>query len=147
MLTIVPASTCLIHSPVGESVTDVAIYVADGRAQDGNPIYRQMIDVERRTFATALRAGVKIVFGTDVGGFPWTEPIAREFTYMVRYGMTPLQAIKSATSLGAELLGQQANIGSVAPGRFADLIAVNGDPLADISELERVRGGRSTRTN
>jgi imidazolonepropionase-like amidohydrolase len=58
---------------------------------------------------------------------------------MVRYGMTPLQAIKSATSLGAELLGQQANIGSVAAGRFADLIAVSGDPLADISELERVR--------
>jgi len=117
----------------------VNIYVADGRAQDGNPIYRQMIDIERRTFATALRAGVKIVFGTDVGGFPWTEPIAREFTYMVRYGMTPLQAIKSATSLGAELLGQQANIGSVAAGRFADLIAVSGDPLGDISEMERVR--------
>ena len=117
----------------------VNIYVADGRAQDGNPIYRQMIDIERRTFATALRAGVKIVFGTDVGGFPWTEPIAREFTYMVRYGMTPMQAIKSATSLGAELLGQQANIGSVAVGRFADLVAVSGDPLADVGELERVR--------
>ena len=117
----------------------VNIYVADGRAQDGNPIYRQMIDIERRTFATALRAGVKIVFGTDVGGFPWTEPIAREFTYMVRYGMTPMQAIKSATSLGAELLGQQANLGSVAAGRFADLVAVNGDPLQDVREMERVR--------
>ncbi|MEK7668324.1 MAG: amidohydrolase family protein [Gemmatimonadota bacterium] len=74
-----------------------------------------------------------------MGGFAWTEPIAREFGYMVRYGMTPMQAIKSATTVAAELLGQQANLGSVAAGRYADLIAVSGDPLADISEMERVR--------
>ena len=116
----------------------VNVYVAPGRAADGNPIYGQMVEIERSAFASALRAGVPIAFGTDVGGFPWTEPIAREFTYLVRYGMTPMQAIKTATSVGAALLGQQANLGAVAAGRYADLIAVNGDPLAEIAELERV---------
>jgi imidazolonepropionase-like amidohydrolase len=117
----------------------VNIYVAPGRSSDGNPIYGQMIDQERRAFASALRAGVKIAYGTDAGGFPWTEPVASDFRYMVEYGMTPMQAIRSATTVAAELLGQQANIGSVAVGRFADLIAVNGDPLRDIRELERVQ--------
>ena len=117
----------------------VNVYVAPARAAEGRPIYAQMVETERRAFASALRAGVKITFGTDVGGFPWTEPIAREFSYMVQYGMTPMQAIKSATSVGAELLGQQANLGTVAAGRYADLIAVGGDPLQNISELERVR--------
>lgn len=117
----------------------VNYYVGPGRAAAGAPIYQQMIEEEQRAFGRALRAGVRIAFGTDVGGFAWTEPIAREFTYMVRWGMTPMQAIKSATTVGAELLGQGANLGRVAAGRYADLIAVSGDPLADISEMERVR--------
>jgi imidazolonepropionase-like amidohydrolase len=114
-------------------------YVAPGRAAAGATIYGQMIEEEQRAFTRALRAGVRISFGTDVGGFAWTEPIAREFSYMVQYGMTPMQALKAATSVAAELLGQQANLGSVSVGRFADLIAVSGDPLQDIREMERVR--------
>jgi imidazolonepropionase-like amidohydrolase len=117
----------------------VNIYVAPGRSSDGSPIYGQMIAQERRAFTAAMRAGVKIAYGTDAGGFPWTEPVASDFRYMVEYGMTPLQAIRSATTVAAELLGQQANVGSVAAGRFADLIAVDGDPLRDIRELERVQ--------
>ena len=117
----------------------VLVYVAPARASDGNTIFPRMVEIERRAFASALRAGVRIAFGTDVGGFPWTEPIAREFRYLVDYGMTPMQAIKAATSVGAALLGQDADLGAVAAGRFADLIAVSGDPLRDVSELERVR--------
>jgi imidazolonepropionase-like amidohydrolase len=117
----------------------VNIYVAPGRTADGNPIFGRMIAQERRAFASALRAGVRITYGTDAGGFPWTEPVASDFRYMVEYGMTPMQAIRSATSVAAELLGQQEDIGTVAVGRYADLIAVAGDPLQDIRELERVR--------
>ncbi len=117
----------------------VNIYVAPGRASDGNSIYGRMIDQEKRAFASALRAGVKITYGTDAGGFPWTEPVASDFRYMVEYGMTPMQASRSATTVAAELLGQRADLGSVEAGRFADLVAVNGDPLQDIRELERVQ--------
>ena len=117
----------------------VGEYVAEGRARTGNPIWTRMLDFHREGFRAALRAGVKISYGTDAGGYAWDQPLAREFSIMVRLGMTPMQAIKSATSVAAELLGQQANLGGVAPGRYADLIAVNGDPLADISVLERVR--------
>jgi imidazolonepropionase-like amidohydrolase len=114
----------------------VGHYVAGPRGG----IWIPMIAYQRRAFRRAVARGVKIVFGTDVGGFPWTEiNQAREFRYYVEYGMTPMQAIKSATSLAAELLGQEANLGAVAPGRLADLVAVSGDPLRDISELERVR--------
>ena len=83
---------------------------------------------------------VKIAFGTDVGGFPWNAiPIAKEFEYYVQYGMTPMQAIQSATTVAAELLGEGNNIGSIAAGRFADIVAVSGDPLQDIRELQRVK--------
>ena len=105
-----------------------------------------MVDLEKAAFAKALGRGVKIAYGTDAGGYPWTEPQARELTYMVRYGMTPRQAIESATRVGAELLGKGDDLGTLEPGRLADLIAVAGDPLQDVSELERVRfvmkGGR-----
>jgi imidazolonepropionase-like amidohydrolase len=127
----------------------VGVYVAEGRAAAGAPIWRTMVDLERQAFGKALRKGVKIAYGTDAGGYAWTEPQAREFTYMVRYGMTPLQAIESATRVGAELLGKERDFGTVEPGRFADLIAVAGNPLQDISELERVRfvmkGGRTVK--
>ncbi|HSA92614.1 MAG TPA: amidohydrolase family protein, partial [Terriglobales bacterium] len=82
---------------------------------------------------------VKIAFGTDTGGFPWTEPMAQEFTRMAEFGMTPAEAIRSATSRAAELLGMQGKLGVIAPGAYADVIAVAGDPLKDVQELERVK--------
>ena len=103
-------------------------------------IWKPMVGYQRAAFQRALRKGVKIVMGSDVGGYPWTEiNQAREFEYYVQYGMTPMQAIKFGTSLAAELLGQQDNLGSIAPGHFADIVAVAGDPLQDITELQRVR--------
>jgi imidazolonepropionase-like amidohydrolase len=116
----------------------VGAYVAEGRAAAGAPIWKTMVDVERQAFGNALRKGVKISYGTDAGGYPWTENQAKEFAYMVRYGMTPLQAIQSATTVAAALLGQEGELGSIEPGRHADVVAVKGDPLADITELERV---------
>ena len=114
----------------------VSQYVAGPRGGVWGP----MVAAQKRAFQHALRKGVKIVAGTDVGGFPWTElNQAKEFEYYVQYGMTPMQAIKSATSVAAELLGQQDNLGAVAPGLFADLVAVAGDPLRDITELQRVK--------
>src|ERR1700730_7332198 len=85
----------------------VGVYVAEGRAKAGAPIWVTMVDLEKQAFAKALRKGVKIAYGTDAGGYAWTEPQARELSYMVRYGMTPLQAIESATRVGAELLGRE----------------------------------------
>ena len=87
------------------------------------------------SFAKALKAGVKMAFGTDVGGFPWSEPIAQEFAREVEFGMTPLQAIQSATTRAAELLGMSGKIGVIAPDAYADLMAVDGDPLADVNVL------------
>ena len=91
------------------------------------------------TFRKALQAGVKIVFGTDMGGIPWTEPIAQEFPRMVGFGMSPMDAIKSATSRAAEMLDMSGQIGVLAPGAFADIVAVPGDPLRDITQLGRVQ--------
>jgi imidazolonepropionase-like amidohydrolase len=113
----------------------VGVWVAKGRA----PIWNNMRDLESVAFGKALNKGVKIAFGTDVGGFPWTENEAKEFTYMVKYGMTPMQAIQSATTVGAQLLGQRDNLGAIEPEKFADIIAVAGDPLQDITELQRVK--------
>lgn len=113
----------------------VGRYVAGPRGG----VWVPMVERQRRAFARAVAKGVKIVLGTDAGGFPWTEiNPAKEFEYYVQSGMSPLQAIKSGTSLGAELLGQP-DIGAVAPGMYADLVAVSGDPLKDITELQRVR--------
>ena len=113
----------------------VGLYVAGPRGG----AWPAMAEHQRRAFARALTKGVKIVLGTDAGGFPWTElSQAKEFAYYVQYGMTPIQAIKSGTSLAAELLGRQ-DVGAIAPGMAADVVAVAGDPLADIAELQRVR--------
>jgi imidazolonepropionase-like amidohydrolase len=90
------------------------------------------------SFRKALKAGVKIVFGTDMGGIPWTEPIAQEFPRMVDLGMAPMDAIRSATSRAADMLDMTGQIGVIAPGAFADVIAVAGDPLQNIKELGSV---------
>ena len=112
----------------------VGVYVAAGRGG----IWPKMIDLERIAFGKALKAGALISYGTDVGGYAWSENQAKEFAYMVRYGMTPMAAIKSATSVAAQLLGQENQFGTIEPGHYADIIAVQHDPLADITELERV---------
>src|SRR5579864_2141569 len=117
----------------------VGVYVAEGRAAAGAPVWLQMRDLAAAAFAKAVKKGARISFGTDVGGFAWTENEAKEFTYMVKYGMTPMQAIQSATTVGAELLDQQDSFGAIEPGKFADIIAVAGDPLQDITELQRVK--------
>ena len=80
-----------------------------------------------------------MAFGTDVGGFVWTDPIAQEFEREVEFGMTPMQAIQSATSKAADLLDKRGELGVVAPGAYADLVAVSGDPLKDITLLKQVR--------
>lgn len=100
---------------------------------------RKRASAHEDTFKRALKAGVKIVFGTDMGGIPWTEPIAQEFPHMVNLGMSPMDAIKSATSRPAEMLDRSGQIGVIAPGAYADIIAVTGDPLRDINELGKVR--------
>jgi len=99
---------------------------------------RKRVAVHGVSFQKALRAGVKIAFGTDVGGFPWSDAIAQEFPRMVEFGMTPMQAIQAATSRAAELLGKRGELGTIAPGAYADLVAVAGDPLADVSVLQHV---------
>jgi len=91
------------------------------------------------SFKKALKAGVKIAFGTDMGGIPWTEPIANEFGFMVKFGMSPMDAIKSATSTAANLLDMKGDIGVIAPGAFADIMAVQGDPLANVEALKSVK--------
>jgi imidazolonepropionase-like amidohydrolase len=100
---------------------------------------RKRAAVHEVSFPKALHAGVKIVFGTDIGGISWSEPIAQEFPHMVDLGMPPLDAIKSATSRAAEMLDMQGQIGVIAPGASADIVAVNGDPLADIKILQNVQ--------
>jgi len=100
---------------------------------------RKRVALHGVSFAKALHAGVKIAFGTDVGGFKWSEPIAQEFSREVEFGMTAMQAIQSATSRAAELLGKHGELGVIAPGAYADLIAVAGDPLADVNVLKTVQ--------
>jgi imidazolonepropionase-like amidohydrolase len=113
----------------------VGAYVAPGRG--GN--WPKMVETERIAFGKALRKGVKIAFGTDAGGFSWTElNQASEFHYYVEYGMTPMQAIRTATTTAADLLGWADRLGSIEPGKIADIVAVAGDPLADITQLEKV---------
>jgi len=99
---------------------------------------RKRVAEHEVSFRRALAAGVKIAFGTDVGGFPWTDSIAAEFPRMVEMGMSPMQAIQAATSRAAELLDRNGQLGVIAPGAYADVVAVEGDPLADIKVLENV---------
>jgi imidazolonepropionase-like amidohydrolase len=99
---------------------------------------RKRAEVHGPSFQKAMKAGVKIVFGTDVGGFPWTDPIAQEFSQMTNLGMSPMEAIRSATSRPAEMLEMQGKIGVVAPGAFADIVALSDNPLQNIKILEHV---------
>ena len=125
----------------------VSWYVAEPRAKEGRGIWAEMPKILSKSFGNARKAGVKIVFGTDAGGFPWTEiNQAAEFGHEVRLGMTPIEAIRTATTNAADLLGLAGQIGTVEKGAFADLVAVAGDPLADVGVLSKIdwvmKGGR-----
>ena len=116
----------------------VGVSVAPGR--QGN--WPKMVDTEKAAFQKALTKNVKIVMGTDAGGFAWTGPDslheALELKYYVDYGMSAMDAIRTTTTRAAELLGRTNDIGSIEAGKFADIIAVFGDPLADIGTLQHV---------
>ena len=116
----------------------IFIYAEELKQAAGFPGWEGGVEIHAATFARALRAGVKIAFGTDVGGFEWTINPANEFPLMVKYGMTPAQALRSATMSGAELVDMKDQIGSIQPGKLADLVAVPGNPLNDIVVLEKV---------
>jgi len=122
-------------------VPTIGVYYTDWAPADtsGGKRDRLRASAHEQSFKKALKAGVKIVFGTDMGGIPWTEPIAQEFSRMVEFGMPPMDAIQSATSRAAIMLDMEGKIGVVAPGAFADIIAVGADPLHDVKSLENVQ--------
>jgi imidazolonepropionase-like amidohydrolase len=111
---------------------------------------RKIGRLQRENFARAHAAGVKMAFGTDGGVYPHGDN-ARQFAYMVKFGMTPLEAIQAATINAADLLGWSDRVGAIEPGKFGDLIAVNGDPLNDVRVLEHVqfvmKGGQVVRND
>ncbi len=121
-----------------------------------NGVYKESLDKERviglkqrQTFQAAVKAGVKMIFGTDAGVYP-NGLNARQFETMVKWGMTPMQAIQAATVNAADALGRSADVGAIAPGRYGDLVAVAGDPLSDITVLQKVafvmKGGEVFKT-
>ena len=98
---------------------------------------RLVEEMRRDTFRKAVAAGVKIAFGTDAGVYPHGRN-GKEFAKMVERGMTPMQAIQAATISAADLIGWKSKVGQLAPGYYADLVAVSGDPVADVRTLENV---------
>lgn len=112
-----------------------------GRAQGWSPnVLRkneETTEAQREGFAKCVKAGVKLAFGTDSGGYPHGMN-AKQFAYMVRYGMTPMASVQSATIVAAELMGWEDRVGSLEPGKFADIIAVQGDALEDVDRLTDV---------
>lgn len=121
-------------------VPTLNVYYTDWAPEDTPEGKRDRLraSAHEASFKKALKAGVKIVYGTDMGGIPWTQPVAQDFPHMVEFGMAPMDAIQSATSRAAVMLDMEGKIGVIAPGAFADVIAVNGDPLRDINLLENV---------
>src|SRR5437588_12426854 len=115
----------------------VGEYVAQGRAAEGAPVWVQMLKIHEDTFRRAMKAGVKIAFGTDAGGFDWKVNPAKEFSCMVMFLISLGQEIRSATSVAAELLGVNDLLGTIEPGKLADIVAVPGDPLGDVSLMEK----------
>lgn len=115
------------------------IYVGARPLTGRPPLRATMAEFKRKALGEAVRRGMAdfIAFGTDAGGFAWTENPAQEFGYLVRYGMSSAQAIRTATTNAARLLGQEGDVGTVAIGKFADMVAVEGDPLTDVAALTR----------
>ena len=112
--------------------------VAEGRASDGNTVYQQMIKTHADTFRRAMAAHIKIAFGTDAGAFPWNTNPAKEFSTLVRDGMSPSAAIQSATLQAAKLMHLDDKLGVIEPGKLADIVAVPGNPLDQIQLMEKV---------
>ena len=100
---------------------------------------RKRAEVHGASVEKAVKAGIKIAYGTDIGGIEWTEPMAQEFPYLTQFGLTPMEAIRAATSRAAELLDEKGELGAVVPGAYADIIAVTGDPVKNIKELGNVK--------
>lgn len=119
----------------------ISVYYTDWAPEDTPAGKRDRVRalVHETSFRKALNARLKIVYGTDMGGIPWQEPEAQEFRRMVTLGMSPMAAIRSATSRAAEMLDSKGELGVIAPGAHADIIAVGGDPLKDVGELEQVK--------
>jgi imidazolonepropionase-like amidohydrolase len=117
----------------------VCDYVAEGRAKMGSSINKYFMETLPALFKKAMTAGIKIAYGTDIGGYSWDEPEAKDFEYMVKYGMGNVQAIQTATTVAAQLLDMEGKIGELKSGAFADIIAVKQDPLKDIKVLEQVQ--------
>jgi imidazolonepropionase-like amidohydrolase len=113
-------------------------YVAEGRAKLGSPINLQFSKSIPETFKKAVQAGVTIAYGTDIGGYDWSLPQAMDFTYFVKWGMTPIQAMQTATTHAAALLGQEGKIGQITTGSFADIIAIKKDPTQNIEALQHI---------
>lgn len=114
-------------------------YVAEGRFKAGSSMNKLFAETEPEVFRKAMKYGVKIAYGTDIGGYDWNEPQAKDFDYFIQYGMSPLNAIQTATINAAELLEQKGLIGEIIPGAFADIIAVKEDPLNNIKQLQQVK--------
>jgi imidazolonepropionase-like amidohydrolase len=138
-------------------VLDMDVYDGDWIDEEGTKAHwpadylrknRETTEAQREGFRKAVRAGVKMTFGTDAGVYPHGLN-ARQFKYMVRWGMTPMQAIQAATVNAAALLGWSKDVGALSTGHWADMIAVEGDPLQDIGVLEHVshvmKGGEVVR--
>lgn len=113
-------------------------FVAEGRAQLGSPINLQFSKSIPETFKKAIKAGVKLAYGTDIGGYDWNLPQAKDFSYFVEWGLTHIQAIQTATITAAELLGQVGKLGEIKAGAFADIIAIKKDPTKNIEALQQV---------
>ena len=119
----------------------ISVYFLDWEPADtpGGKRDRARASLHETSFRKAQKAHLKIVFGTDMGGIPWQQPIAQEFPRMVEQGMAPMDTIQSATSRAAEMLDRKGELGALAPGAYADLVAVSGDPLKGIEELKNVK--------
>ena len=114
-------------------------YVAEGRAKAGSIINTQFKQAAPALFKKALAAGIKIAYGTDIGGYDWNLPQAKDFEFMVQWGMSNVKAIQTATTVAAQLLDMEGTVGEIKTGAFADIIAVKGDPTKDISLLQQIQ--------